>query len=141
MILNQNVSHVRTSVIINMSQSNTINKEALYDAICDAHTRISPNIVKTPMVKSEKLSRQLRCNLYLKMEHKQRTGSFKLRGAHNKLSLMARARAENPALINKTIVTASTGNHGLACLDAMSRYKIQGRIVVPETISQVQGSS
>ena len=121
-----------------MSESNTINKEALYDAICDARTRIGPNIVKTPMVKSEKLSRQLRCSLHLKMEHKQRTGSFKLRGAHNKLSLMARARSEDPALINKTMVTASTGNHGLACLDAMSRYKIQGRIVVPETISQVQ---
>ena len=115
----------------------SVNKEALYDSICDAHTRIAPNIIKTPLVRSEKLSRQLGCNLYLKMEHKQRTGSFKLRGAHNKLSLMARARAETPALTNKTIVTASTGNHGLACLDAMSRYKIQGKIVVPETISKV----
>ena len=115
----------------------SVNKEALYDSICDAHTRIGPNIVKTPLVRSEKLSRQLGCNLYLKMEHKQRTGSFKLRGAHNKLFLMARARAEDPALTNKTIVTASTGNHGLACLDAMSRYKIQGKIVVPETISKV----
>ena len=80
---------------------------------------------------------QLKCNLFLKMEHKQRTGSFKLRGAHNKLSLMSKARSEDPALTNKTIVTASTGNHGLACLDAMSMYKIQGKIVVPETISQV----
>ena len=114
-----------------------VNKEALYDAICDAHTRISANIVKTPLVRSEKLSSQLKCNLFLKMEHKQRTGSFKLRGAHNKLSLMSRARSEDPALTNKTIVTASTGNHGLACLDAMSMYKIQGKIVVPETISQV----
>ena len=117
----------------------SVDKEALYDLICDAHERIGPNIIKTPMVRSEKLSRQLGCNLYLKMEHKQRTGSFKLRGAHNKLSLMARARTEDPALINKTIVTASTGNHGLACLDAMARYKIQGKIVVPETISQVSG--
>ena len=71
------------------------------------------------------------------MEHRQRTGSFKLRGAHSKLSLMARARSEDPDKLLNTIVTASTGNHGLACLDAMSRYKIQGKIVVPETISQV----
>ena len=37
-----------------------------------------------------------------------------------------------------TIVTASTGNHGLACLDATQCYHIRGKIVVPETISQVE---
>ena len=37
-----------------------------------------------------------------------------------------------------TIVTASTGNHGLACLDAMQCYHIRGKIVVPETISKVE---
>merc|ERR1719507_2888805 len=48
------------------------------------------------------------------MEQEQRTGSFKLRGAHNKLALIA-SEETKPG----SIVTASTGNHGLACLDAM----------------------
>ena len=40
------------------------------------------------MVKSEDFSNQYECSLHLKMEQEQRTGSFKLRGAHNKMSLM-----------------------------------------------------
>ena len=70
------------------------------------------------------------CFFYLKMEHKQRTGSFKLRGAHSKLSLLSNTG-------HSRIVTASTGNHGLACLDAMSYYNVKGKIAVPETIAQV----
>ena len=68
------------------------------------------------MTRSEKLSRLLGCDLSLKMEHKQRTGSFKLRGAHSKLSLMAQQQQQ------------TTGNHGLACVDAMATYNIRGKV-------------
>ena len=53
-----------------------------------------------------------------------------MRGAHSKLSLLSSTG-------HNDIVTASTGNHGLACLDAMSYYNVRGKIVVPETIAQV----
>ena len=76
------------------------------------------------MTRSEKLSRLLGCDLSLKMEHKQRTGSFKLRGAHSKLSLMAQQQQQQ----QPSIVTASTGNHGLACVDAMATYNIRGKV-------------
>ena len=121
-------------------QNNTIHEvnmyEDLYKSICDAYSRISPDIVKTPMIRSDQFSEQYQCSLHLKMEHKQRTGSFKLRGAHNKLSLLSQSLKTGSGQM-KTIVTASTGNHGLACLDAMSRYNVRGKIAVPETISQV----
>ena len=78
------------------------------------------------MTRSEKLSRLLGCDLSLKMEHKQRTGSFKLRGAHSKLSLMAQQQQQQQQ--QTSIVTASTGNHGLACVDAMATYNIRGKV-------------
>ena len=69
--------------------------QKLYENICDAHKRISSNIVKTPIVKSAKFSETYKCSLHLKMEHQQRTGSFKLRGAHSKLSLIAQKQGQN----------------------------------------------
>ena len=81
-----------------------------------------PDSLLNTVTRSEKLSRLLGCDLSLKMEHKQRTGSFKLRGAHSKLSLMAQQQQQT------SIVTASTGNHGLACVDAMATYNIRGKV-------------
>ena len=67
------------------------------------------------------LSTLLEVNVYLKMEHEQRTGSFKLRGAHNKIAKLAEAADRD----KMTVVTSSTGNHGLACLDAMQKHGIK----------------
>ena len=72
------------------------------------------------MTRSDKLSRLLGCDLSLKMENRQRTGSFKLCGAHSKLSLMAQQQKQT------SIVTDSTGN--LACVDAMATYNIRGKV-------------
>ena len=69
--------------------------QKLYENICDAHKRISSNIVKTPIVKSDKFSETYKGFLHLKMEHQQRTGSFKLRGAHSKLSLISQKQERN----------------------------------------------
>ena len=65
-----------------------------------ADARIAPHIVRTP------LTHDAARNLYIKWENRQTTGSFKLRGALNKvLSLTPQERAAG-------IVTASAGNHG-----------------------------
>ena len=66
----------------------TVSVPALYSSICDAVGRISSVVVRTRMVESEDFSSRHECSLHLKMEQEQRTGSFKLRGAHNKMSLM-----------------------------------------------------
>jgi threonine dehydratase len=82
-----------------------------------AQQRIAPFIDRTPLIRSSLLSAQLDCDVWLKMENRQRTGSFKPRGALNKiLSLRQEERARG-------IVAASAGNHALGvahaaqCLD------------------------
>jgi threonine dehydratase len=72
-----------------------------------AQQRIAPYIMQTPLVRSTLLSVQLGFDIWLKLENRQHTGSFKPRGALNKiLSLSAEERARG-------IVAASAGNHAL----------------------------
>jgi threonine dehydratase len=71
-----------------------------------ARVRISRYILSTPTVLSPSLSMLCGAPVHLKLEHRQTTGSFKLRGATNALlSMTADAR-------NRGVVAASTGNHG-----------------------------
>ena len=72
--------------------------------IKDAHKNISPYINYTPLLHSSYLSKDRK--VYLKLESLQITGSFKLRGATNKLlSLDDEKKA-------KGVIAVSTGNHG-----------------------------
>ncbi|PKA44709.1 hydroxyectoine utilization dehydratase EutB [Rhizobium sullae] len=73
-----------------------------------ASERISGRVRQTPIVRSDALSERVGAAVYLKLEHQQITGSFKLRGATNAvLSLSAAQKARG-------VVAASTGNHGRA---------------------------
>ena len=117
-----------------MLESEEVSVGDLHRAICEAERRIRGEIVRTRLVESPQFSAQYGCCLHLKMEQEQRTGSFKLRGAHNKLALIAGRKETKPG----SIVTASTGNHGLACLDAMKQHGVVGKIVVPENIAEVK---
>jgi threonine dehydratase len=75
------------------------------------------------------LSSLLQCQVYLKLENMQHTGSFKVRGAMNKLlSLSAEQRARG-------IVAASSGNHGIAVAFGLRQLGFQGIVFVPETAS------
>ncbi|TPM56236.1 hydroxyectoine utilization dehydratase EutB [Mesorhizobium sp. B2-2-4] len=77
-----------------------------------ARKRITSKVESTPVVPSESLSERLGLPVHLKLEHRQTTGSFKLRGASNAIaSLNAEQRARG-------VVAASTGNHGRALAHA-----------------------
>jgi threonine dehydratase len=77
-----------------------------------AQQRIAPYIDRTSLIRSSLLSAQLGCDVWLKLENRQRTGSFKPRGALNKiLSLSEEERARG-------IVAASAGNHALGVAHA-----------------------
>src|SRR5579862_8672198 len=80
----------------------------LFDAIVKAHAAIRPQVPVTPLERSRALSATLGCDVLLKCEHLQPTGSFKVRGATNKINLHAE-RARHTGLS-----TASSGNHGQA---------------------------
>ena len=97
--------------------------------IASAETRIRPYVRETPVEESAALGGPGRGRVVLKLEHLQITGSFKLRGAMNKLlSLTPEQRARG-------IVTASSGNHGAAVAYGLKRLGIPGIIYVPENAS------
>jgi threonine dehydratase len=81
---------------------------SLFERITQAHEAIRPQVPVTPLERSSALSARLGCEVLLKCEHLQPTGSFKIRGATNKIRLLgADARRAG-------VITASTGNHGQA---------------------------
>ncbi|AUF94591.1 serine/threonine dehydratase [Pseudomonas sp. 02C 26] len=79
---------------------------SLQQAITEAHTALRPQVAVTPMTLSSRLSALSGCEVYLKCEHLQHTGSFKYRGASNKLRLL------DPVQRQRGVITASSGNHG-----------------------------
>jgi threonine dehydratase len=97
-----------------------------------AEGRIRPFIRETPLEHSPMLSAAAGCRVFLKLENVQVTGSFKARGAFNKLlSLTDSERAAG-------IVTASTGNHALATAHALALLGIRGEIFLPSTASPLK---
>ncbi|MEM7659605.1 MAG: threonine/serine dehydratase [Bacteroidota bacterium] len=97
--------------------------------ILEAENRIRPYILQTPVEHSPWLSQETGGDIWLKLEHIQWTGSFKLRGAANKLlGLTSEQRA-------KGAITASTGNHGAAFAYIAHQLGIPGTIYLPETVA------
>ena len=79
-----------------------------------AYARISNKICYTPLIKSNVYGD----DLFFKAENFQYSGSFKLRGAFSKLT----ALSDLSKLDGSRLITASSGNHGLACSYAAVSY-------------------
>lgn len=95
-----------------------------------AQSRIAGHVLRTPLVSAGPLSRALGCDVLLKPEFLQETGSFKLRGATNAmLALEVGARARG-------VVTASSGNHGPALACAATRLGVSSTICLSEMVPQ-----
>ncbi len=92
-----------------------------------AAARIRDSCRRTPLVGSETLSRLTGCDLHLKLESFQRTGSFKIRGALNRLALLTADERR------RGVITVSAGNHaqGVACAAALSG--VSAVVVMPES--------
>jgi threonine dehydratase len=91
-----------------------------------AETRIFPHIIRTPLIHSPTLSDLTGANVYLKLETLQKAGSFKVRGATNKIL--------SHAITNRTqgVVAASAGNHAQGVAVAAHSAGIPATIVMPE---------
>ena len=81
---------------------------SLFERIKRAHSAIRPQVLITPLERSRTLSDALGCEVLLKAEHLQPTGTFKIRGATNKIHLLGADGRRTG------VITASTGNHGQA---------------------------
>ena len=97
--------------------------------VLQAEQRIHPYIRETPLDHSLYLSNITGSNVFLKLENLQHTGSFKFRGAINKLLYLTPEQRE------QGIVAASSGNHGAALALGLRLLKIKGTIFVPENAS------
>ncbi len=101
-----------------------------------AAERIAPIIHRTELEHSATFSAMTGGDIFLKCENRQKTGSFKLRGASNKLASMA-ARGERGG-----VVASSAGNHAQGVAYAAKMFSIPATIVMPETapIAKVQAT-
>jgi len=100
------------------------------DEVLKAEKRIRKYIRKTPLEYSPFLSQICNCSVYLKLESEQLTGSFKIRGAMNKLLSLSKVQRQ------RGIVTASTGNHALAVAYGLQKLNIKGDIYLPENVAK-----
>ncbi|MER8366386.1 hydroxyectoine utilization dehydratase EutB [Mesorhizobium sp. M0991] len=95
-----------------------------------ARQRIAGKVERTPTVTSRSLSQHLGAAVYLKLEHRQTTGAFKLRGASNAIaSLTEEERARG-------VVAASTGNHGRALAYAAQLQGIRATICMSRLVPE-----
>ncbi len=96
------------------------------DQIIKAATTLRPHIVRTPLLESDLLNEQLGGRVLFKTENLQRTGSFKIRGASNKILNLT------PQQRDQGVVAYSSGNHAQGVAAAAARVGISATIVIPE---------
>ncbi|QRG66651.1 threonine ammonia-lyase [Brevibacillus choshinensis] len=96
--------------------------------IAHAREQIADTIHQTPLLTSKQLSLLCGNEMYLKAEHLQKTGSFKIRGATHKVKQAVREGAVS-------VTAASSGNHGQAVAYIASKLGIGATIVVPEDVA------
>lgn len=92
-----------------------------------AEGRIRPHILETPLEPAPAFSQASGAEVLVKCDHLQRTGSFKLRGAFNRILA---EQERNPAA---NFLAASTGNHGAGIAYALAKTGMSGRILIPSS--------
>lgn len=96
------------------------------DNIRAAARRLEGQAIRTPLVPAARMSEMLGCELYLKLENLQRTGSFKDRGAFVRLSSLT------PEEARRGVIAMSAGNHAQGVAYHARRLGIPATIVMPE---------
>ena len=97
-----------------------------------AHERIFSLIIKTPLISSETINKRTNANVYFKLENLQWTGSFKLRGASNKISLLSNEEK------SRGIVSYSSGNHAQAVAYASNLFGVKATIIMPKNAPSIK---
>lgn len=96
---------------------------------------VEGGVRETPLDLSSVFSERTGASFLLKGEHLQRTGSFKLRGAMNKVLSLSKEEGE------KGIIAASSGNHGIATTQAARVTGVDATIYLPQDVSPKKHSS
>lgn len=102
------------------------------EQVIQAYGRVKAGLRRTPLEYSPALSRAFEAQVYLKWENEQVTGSFKFRGALNKLRSLPDSEKK------RGVVSASTGNHGLALSHASELEGVDLTLFLPENASPLK---
>ena len=100
--------------------------------ILKAKKNLKGVVYRTPLTYSKRLSEISGAEVYLKWENLQKTGSFKLRGAYNKISSLTLEQRR------KGVITASAGNHALAVALVAKMMGLKATVVVPENAPKIK---
>ena len=109
-----------------------MHKSEVYYEVIAAESRIREHIHETYLEYSPVYSGICGSEVFMKLENLQFTGSFKIRGAMNKILTLTDEQ------LNKGVVTASSGNHGAAVSLALKKLNINGLIFVPDYASETK---
>jgi len=108
-----------------MSDFNYLNIQKAYEIIKQA-------VDKTPLITNDYINNLLDAKVYFKLENLQKTGSFKLRGATNKISQLSK---ENKL---RGLVAYSSGNHAQAVAYASLQENISAKIIMPNNAPKIK---
>ena len=108
-----------------MSDFNYLSIEAAYE-------KIKHNLDKTPLITNDYINKLLDAKVYFKLENLQKTGSFKLRGATNKISQLSKEQKL------KGLVAYSSGNHAQAVAFASLQENISAKIIMPNNAPKIK---
>src|SRR3974377_2061713 len=104
-------------------------KKAFAVTLADIHaakTELSKSLEPSPLLLNSWLSESLGCQLYLKLENMQPIGSFKIRGALNKISTLSGAGKKTG------VSAASAGNHAQGVAWGSRQLGVKALIVMPK---------
>src|SRR5690348_3473356 len=103
-----------------------------FSDVMAAAERLAPVVAATPFVESAPLSERLGSRVFLKLETLQRTGSFKFRGAYNRLVQLS------PDERRRGVVAFSSGNHAQGVAAAAALLGMPALIVMPSDAPAVK---
>jgi len=103
-----------------------------FNDILEAEKILSSKIIITPLVYDFYLSKKFEANIFYKTENIQRTGSFKIRGAYNKI--YHSVINEKP----KGVLAWSSGNHAQGVAEASNIFNLNATIVMPKDAPDIK---
>ena len=98
----------------------------------EAYHNIKNKVVKTPLITNDYINKILDSKIYFKLENLQTTGSFKLRGATNKISKLLKKQK------SQGLVAYSSGNHAQAVGFASLQENISAKIIMPNNAPKIK---
>lgn len=102
-----------------------------YEKIVEAHARISPHIIETPIIRLRQLDEVVGCKVFVKAENMQITNSFKIRGGLNKI-------IKEKDLLKNGVVATSSGSHAIATAYSARLFDIPVIAILRDTAPKIK---